>query len=45
MKRTKKNNKSNPDPYEGMLKLEKIDPYESLINSSLFHKKNNKSIK
>ncbi len=33
MKKLKRNNKSNPDPYEDVLRSEKLDPYESLIKS------------
>ena len=41
MRQTKKNHKSNPDPYEDMIRSEKLDPYEALIKSTNF-KKNNK---
>ena len=43
MKKTKKNNFSDPDPYEDMLRLEKLDPYEALIKLNFVPKKNNKS--
>ena len=44
MKKTKKNNESNPDPYEDMVRSEKLDPYESLINLSLLKKQQIKSV-
>ena len=31
MKKSFKNNMSSPDPYEDIIKLEKHDPYETLI--------------
>ena len=31
MKKINGMNKNNPDPYEDMIKLEKLDPYEKLI--------------
>ena len=43
MRKTKRNNKVNPDPYEDVVRLEKLDQYEALINLSLLHKKNNKT--
>ena len=45
MKKTKKNYKSVPDPYEDMIRLEKLDPYEALLKSNIFLRENNKSIK
>tara|TARA_Y100001968_G_C19246571_1_gene662198 strand:- start:215 stop:343 length:129 start_codon:yes stop_codon:yes gene_type:complete len=42
MKNTTRNNHSKPDPYEDMLKLEKLDPYEALIKSNMLLKQNNK---
>ncbi len=42
MKKTKKNNFSDPDPYEDMLRLEKLDPYEALIKSKVLFKQTNK---
>ena len=39
MKKNKKNNQSTPDPYEDMIRLEKLDPYEALIKSNYFLKK------
>ena len=44
MRKTKKNDKGNPDPYEDIVRLEKLDPYEALIKSNVFFKENNKSI-
>ena len=33
MKKTNKNtNTCNPDPYEDIVRFEKLDPYETLIN-------------
>ena len=45
MKKNKKNNNTSPDPYEDMLRLDKLDPYESLIKSNVNSKQNNKTIK
>ena len=39
MRKTKENYKSNPDPYEDMIRLEKLDPYEAQIKSNVFFKK------
>ncbi len=44
MRKTKKNQKSDPDPYEDMIRSEKLDPYEALIKSNVFLKENNKSM-
>ncbi len=44
MKKIKTNKKINPDPYEDMLRSEKLDPYESLIKPNFFNKKANESI-
>ena len=44
MRKTEKINESNPDPYEDMIRLEKLDPYETLIKSRVLLKKKNKSI-
>ena len=44
MKKNKTTTKSNPEPYEDMIKLEKLDPYESLIKSYLVLKQDNKCI-
>ena len=43
MRKTKKIQKTNPDPYEDMVRLEGLDPYETLIKSNNIFKKNNKS--
>ncbi len=43
MRKTNKNQKSSPDPYEDMIRLEQLDPYEGLIKSYL--RKNTKQIK
>ena len=42
MRRTKKNLQSSPDPYEDMIRLEQLDPYEALIKTKNFLKKNHK---
>ena len=44
MKKSKKKYKTNPDPYEDIVRLEKLDPYEALIKLSLQLKQNNKFI-
>ncbi len=44
MKKIKTNKKINPDPYEDMLRSEKLDPYEALIKFKLLNKKESKSI-
>ena len=44
MRKTKKNHKSDPDPYEDMIRLKQLDPYEALIQSDYLLKKNNKTI-
>ena len=43
MKKTKRDKKVNPDPYEDIVRLEKLDPYETLIKSNEFLKKKYKS--
>ncbi len=42
MKKIKKN---NPDPYEDIIRSDRLDPYEALIKSNNFLKKNHKQIK
>jgi hypothetical protein len=44
MRKTKKNYQSIPDPYEDMIRIKRLDPYEGLIKSNNFQKENNKSI-
>ncbi|WP_187152633.1 hypothetical protein [Prochlorococcus marinus] len=44
MKKTKRNKTSSPDPYEGMVSLEKLDAYESLLKSNVLNKQDSKSI-
>ncbi len=44
MKKTKRNEKCNPDPYEDVVRLGKLDPYEALITSQVFQKQKNKFI-
>ena len=39
MRKTKKNHKTSPEPYEDVIRLEELDPYESLIKSNDFLKK------
>ena len=43
MRKTKQNYQSSPDPYESIIRLNKLDPYEGLIKSNNFLKENNKS--
>ena len=43
MRKTKKNLQDSPDPYEDMIRLNKLDPYEGLIKSNNFLKENYKS--
>ena len=43
MRKTKKNLQGSPDPYEDMIRLNKLDPYEGLIKSNNFLKENNKT--
>jgi len=44
MKKTTKNNELNPDPYEDVIRLEELDPYEALIKIKTLNKKTNKYI-
>ena len=37
MRKTKKNLQASPDPYEDMIRLNKLDPYEGLIKSCLLY--------
>ena len=39
MRKTKKNYQSIPDPYEDMIRINKLDPYEGLIKSNNLKKK------
>jgi hypothetical protein len=43
MRKTMKKHQSSPDPYEDMIRLKKLDPYEGLIKSNIFQKEDNKS--
>ena len=45
MRKIKKNHKINPDPYEDLIRLERLDAYEALIKSNDCLKKNNKLTK
>jgi len=42
--KSKSSNQSNPDPYEEMVRLEKLDAYESLIRSNFSLKETSNSI-
>ena len=44
MKKPKREYERNPAPYEGFVRVENLDAYESLIKFNLVNKKNNKSI-
>ena len=44
MKKLKKNNKINPDPYENFVRSENLDAYESLIKSFDILNQNKKSV-
>ncbi len=44
MRKTKKNEQISHDPYEDIIRLKRLDPYEGLIKSNSFLKQNNKSI-
>ncbi len=39
MRKTKKNYQTNPDPYEDIIRLEKLHPYEALIKLNNYIKK------
>ena len=39
MKRPQRQYERNPDPYEGMVRCENLDAYESLIKFNLVNKK------
>ena len=43
MRKIKNNNKSNPEPYEDIIRLEQLDPYEALIKSNNVPKNNHQS--
>ena len=36
MKKKKKKNEANSEPYEDRIRFDKLDPYEALIKSNLF---------
>ena len=44
MRKDKKGNQNYPDHYEDILRLEKLDTYESQIKSNHFLQQNNKPI-
>ena len=39
MRKTKKHDQNSPEPYEDMIRLEQLDPYETLIKSKICLKK------
>ena len=39
MKKPRRNHQINPDPYEDIVRLEKLDAYEALIRSKFLDKK------
>ena len=45
MSKTKGNGEKSPDPYEDIVRIEKLDAYEAIIKYNLFDKNNNKSVK
>ena len=45
MTKAKSKKQNTLDPYEDLVRKEKLDAYEAQIKSNLFLKKNNKSIK
>ena len=44
MKISKNNNKIDPETYEDMVRLDRLDPCESLIKYNVPNKQNNRSI-
>ncbi len=42
MRKNQKDQKSDPEPYEDMLRLEKLDPYENQLQSKLILKQKQK---
>ncbi len=40
----RKTEKNNPEPYEDMIRSQKLDPYEAQIKSSDLLKQNNKPV-
>ena len=44
MSKIKRNDLSNPDPYEDIVRVEKLDAYEALIKTNMLQKQKNKSI-
>ncbi len=44
MKKTNRTYKTNPEPYEDRLRLEKLDPYEALIKLNVPLEETKKSI-
>ena len=42
MRKTNKNKQSSPEPYEDIIRLEQLDPYEALIKSNNILRKNKK---
>ena len=44
MRKTKKDQQGSPEPYEDVIRLEQLDPYEALITKKYLLKNNNKSM-
>ena len=44
MRKKMRNKKQNPEPYEDMVKFEKLDPYEALIKTYGLQKLIKKSV-
>ena len=44
MKKIKKNENTNYDPYENPLRLDGLDPYEGLIKLNIFIKRKKKHV-
>ncbi len=42
MRETKRSHENNPEPYEDMLRLENLDPYEAQIKLNNFLEQNSK---
>jgi hypothetical protein len=44
MRKIKRSNKSSPEPYEDMLRVEKLDPYEAQIKLNVLPRQDNKHL-
>ena len=42
MNNSKRKKETSPDPYEDIIRQDKLDPYEALIKSNMLHKSPNK---